>query len=67
MRFVALGVILLSLPLFVAWLQSGQKNRDIAMTLMGALVFVTGTLQVDAALITWPMWSGTSRLPPTSC
>jgi hypothetical protein len=61
MRFVALGVILLSLPLFVVWLQSARKNRDFAMILMGALVFFGGTLQLDAAIITWPAWAGTSR------
>ena len=61
MRYVALAVILLSLPLFVAWLQSGQRNRDIAMTLLGAFVFAGGSLQLDAAFISWPTWPGTSR------
>jgi hypothetical protein len=61
MRFIALGVILVSLPLFVAWLQSAKKNRDLAMTLLGALVFAGGSLQLDASIIAWPMWAGTSR------
>jgi hypothetical protein len=61
MRFIALGVILLSLPLFVVWLQSGKKNREIAMLLLGALVFAGGSLQMNAAFIAWPAWGGTSR------
>jgi hypothetical protein len=61
MRYVALALILLSFPLFVAWLQSMSKNRDIATMLLGALVFAGGSLQLDAAFITWPMWPGTSR------
>lgn len=61
MRFIALGAILMSLPLFVVWLQSARKNRDLAMALLGALVFFSGSLQLDAALITWPTWAGTSR------
>lgn len=60
MRFVALALILLSLPLFVAWLQSAQKNRDIAMTLLGALVFAGGSLRIDAGIIVWTGWPGTS-------
>jgi hypothetical protein len=61
MRFIALGMILLSLPLFVIWLQSVPKKRDVAVTLLGALAFFNGTLQINAALIAWPMWAGTSR------
>jgi len=61
MRFVALGIILASLPLFVIWLQSGQRNRDLAMTLLGALVFFGGSLQLDAAIVSWPMWPGISQ------
>ncbi|HWK65685.1 MAG TPA: hypothetical protein VNS34_12125 [Rhizobiaceae bacterium] len=61
MRFVALAVILLMLPLFVVWLQSSPKNRDMALTLFGLLVFVTGDIQVDAAIYSWPFWQGTSR------
>lgn len=61
MRFVALAMIMLSLPLFVAWLQSSARNRDHALLLLGLLVFVTGTLSLDAALVTWPLWAGTSR------
>lgn len=61
MRFVLLGLILLSLPVFIAWLQSSVANRNRALMLLGFLVFVTGRLQIDAALITWPLWNGTSR------
>jgi hypothetical protein len=61
MRFVGLALILLTLPVFIAWLQSSARNRDHALTLLGLLVFVTGTISVDASFITWPMWNGTSR------
>lgn len=61
MRFVALGLIPLFLPLFIVWLKNGKNNRDKAMLLLGVLVFASGSLQVDAAIITWSLWAGTSR------
>jgi len=61
MRFIALALILLSLPVFMAWLKSSARNRDHALVLMGLLVFITGSLSIDAAIITWPLWNGTSR------
>lgn len=61
MRFIALALIMLSLPIFVAWLQSSSRNRNHALTLLGLLVFVTGSLSIDAAFITWPIWNGTAR------
>lgn len=61
MRFVGLALIMLSLPVFVAWLQSSSRNRNYALMLLGLLVFVTGSLSIDAAFITWPIWNGTAR------
>ncbi|QYU67603.1 hypothetical protein J4558_22280 [Leptolyngbya sp. 15MV] len=61
MRFVALAVIFLSLPVFVAWLGSSPRNRDRAVMALGALLLVGGSLQTDASIISWPMWTGTSR------
>ncbi len=61
MRFVALALIMLSLPVFIAWLQSGSRHRNHALTLLGLLVFLTGSLSVDASFITWPLWNGTAR------
>lgn len=61
MRYVALVLIVLSLPVFIAWLQSASRNRDYALMAMGLLVFAQGSLSVDAAVISWPLWNGTSR------
>lgn len=61
MRLLLLSLIMLTFPLFVAWLQSRRGSRDTALFLLGAMVFITGTLKIDAALITWPLWNGTAR------
>ncbi|WP_432199788.1 O-antigen ligase family protein [Erythrobacter sp. W53] len=61
MRWVALAVILASLPAFIAYLQASKARRDHALIAIGALCFAAGTLQADAALYTWPMWNGTVR------
>lgn len=61
MRWVALVLIALSLPVFIAWLSQGGKRRDQALMAIGAMVFLTGDLQIDAALITWPQWHGTAK------
>ena len=61
MRFVALALIVLSFPLFVAWLRSRPHRRHHALTALAFMLFLAGQLQIDAALITWPMWQGTSR------
>lgn len=61
MRFALLALIILTFPMFVAWLQSQKGSRDTALFLLGAMVFITGSLKIDAALITWPLWNGTAR------
>lgn len=61
MRFVAIALILLSLPLFVALLNQHRARRDWALFALGAMLFLVGTLQVDAALVTWRLWQGISR------
>lgn len=61
MRFVALALIVLTLPLFVAWLRSRPRQRHHALTAIALMLFVGGRLQIDAALITWPLWTGTVR------
>ena len=61
MRFVALALILASLPVFIGLLGKNTTNRDWAMAAMGLLMFLVGALQVDAAIITWPAWPGTSK------
>ena len=62
MRFVGLALIIFSLPLFVTWLRSRPRHRDYALSLIVFMLFLAGKpLQVDAALVTWPLWNGTVR------
>ncbi|WP_373486779.1 hypothetical protein, partial [Blastomonas sp.] len=61
MRFVALALILLSFPIFVALLNQHRRHRNTALLAIGALTFAMGTLQVDAAIITGRAWPGTVR------
>lgn len=60
MRFVAVGIILASLPVFIACLSRYRNCRDLALGALGVLLFLSGELQVDAAIITWPLWPGTA-------
>ncbi len=61
MRFVALALILASLPSFLYLLQQYRSRRDWALVALGFSLFVGGNLQMDAAFISWPLWSGTVR------
>ncbi|MBL8657160.1 MAG: hypothetical protein JNJ92_07350 [Altererythrobacter sp.] len=61
MRFVALAIILASLPVFIGLLGKNTRNRDWAMAAIGLLLFLVGALQVDAAIISWPAWPGSSK------
>lgn len=61
MRFVALALILLSFPVIVAWLKQHQARRDLALFAIGAFAFVFHHLQIDAAIISWPLWPGIAR------
>lgn len=62
MRFVGLALIILSFPLFLTWLRSRPQHRGYALTLIVFMLFLAGRpLQVDAALVTWPLWNGTVR------
>lgn len=61
MRFVALAFILMSLPIFIALLTHYREKRDVALTALGVMAFLIGTLQIDAALITWRLWQGIAR------
>lgn len=61
MRFVAIAFILLSLPVFIALLKQHPGKRDWALFAIGVMMFLVGSLQIDAALVTWRMWQGTSR------
>lgn len=61
MRYVALVMVALSLPIFVAWLRSRPQHRHHALAALVFMLFVGGQLQVGAALISWPLWSGLAR------
>lgn len=61
MRFVALAVILLSLPAFIHWLTDRPDRRQYAMMFLGIGFFLAGVVQIEASFITWPLWSGTVK------
>lgn len=67
MRFIAIGMLLLTLPLLVAYLRAREKNRDIVITLFGLLAFFGGTLSPNFGIVVWE-WPGTTQgmgLAPT--
>lgn len=62
MRWIAICAILVSFPLFFTWLgQGGTKRRNQALMAIGVMVFLAGTLQIDASPIAWRLWQGTVR------
>lgn len=61
MRYVALLVIIASLPILIGMIGRDKKKRDWAVMALGALMFCTGTIEVSAALIVWPAWQGLSK------
>lgn len=60
MRFLALAVIFLSLPVLIGLIGHGKK-RDWAVLILGVLMFCTGSLELSASLIAWPAWQGLSK------
>ena len=61
MRFVAIALVILSLPIFIALLTQYRDRRDWALFAIGVMLFLVGTLQIDGALITWRLWQGYVR------
>lgn len=61
MRFVAIALVILSLPIFIALLTQYRDKRDWALFAIGVMLFLVGTLQIDGALITWRLWQGYVR------
>lgn len=61
MRIIALVVILLSLPVFIALLNRFSNRRDWALTALGLMLFLGGTLQIDAAIVSWRLWPGIAK------
>lgn len=61
MRYAALLVIFISLPILIALIGRDRKNRDRAVLATGLLMFCAGALELSAALLVWPTWQGLSK------
>jgi hypothetical protein len=61
MRYIALALILLSLPAFISLLRSYPQQRAWAFAAIGGMLFLGGAIRVDASIIAWPLWNGTVR------
>lgn len=61
MRYIALAIILTSLPVFISLLQQHPHRRSWALVAIGALVFFGNNLRIEASIISWPLWNGTVR------
>lgn len=61
MRYAALLIIFLSLPILIVTIGRDRKRRDRAVLAAGVLMFCTGALELSAALIVWPAWQGLSK------
>ena len=61
MRFVALAVVLLTFPAFIAWLGSHPHHRKYAFLMLGVSFFLSGIVQIEASAIAWPFWNGTAK------
>jgi O-antigen ligase len=60
MRFLALLVIILSIPAFVAMLRS-KHGFKAGCLLVGLLPFCLNALNLDAAIINWAAWPGFAK------
>lgn len=61
MRYVALLILIASVPILMGMIGRDKKKRDLAVMAVGMLMFCTGTIDASAALITWPGWQGLSK------
>lgn len=61
MRFVALAVIIFSVPIFLALLQQNAKYRRYLYFAVGFLPFVIAAWNLDAAIISWATWPGQTK------
>lgn len=61
MRFVGLLIILISFPIFVAFLKSQPEKRKWAYFLIALMPFIMGWLNLDAAIINYAGWPGHSK------
>ena len=61
MRWIGLAVLIMSIPIFAALIGRGNAKRDLAIMLLGLLVFVTGKWSHSVALYVWPVWQGSTK------
>ncbi len=61
MRYIALALILISLPMFIGLLRQYPQQRRWALTALGFALFLGDNLRIDASIIGWPLWNGTAR------
>ena len=61
MRVLGLILIVLAVPLFVAWLRSGASQRNLAYAAVAAMPFFISAANLDAALIDWSDWPGYTK------
>lgn len=61
MRIVGLLLILLSIPVFIAWLRRYPRHRRWAYLGIGVLPFIISAMNLDAAFVTWPAWPGYAK------
>lgn len=61
MRIIGLLLILLSIPVFIAWLRRYPRQRKWAYLGVGILPFVISAFNLDAAFVTWPAWPGYAK------
>lgn len=58
MRFVAIALFILAIPLLHGWMQRSVRNRQWVWIATGFLPFVIGSFHLDASIISWAMWPG---------
>lgn len=61
MRFVAIAVILASIPLLISLLRRSPHLRPLALAAVGLLLFLGDTVRVAGMLYGWPNWEGLAR------
>lgn len=58
MKWLILIVVLGLLPVGIGWLRANQRHLPRVMVALGILPFVTGSLHLIIAPISWAMWPG---------
>lgn len=61
MRWLFLASLLIAFPVILYYAKQGVRQRDNLLLVLGSLLFATGSIALDAAVITWPVWPGTAR------